>query len=727
MIITLKLKQGTGQKLRRLLVYVGVCSLLSACAQWSSEPAAPSAPEAKVSQAAAQPADSAAKRSELKQANKDAGESVPAASADIYTGTDETILMPKSAPFVELEGEGVTLNFEATPLVDVVHGVLGDILKQEYILQGELSGVVTLRTQAPVKRQELLVILESMLTSHGANLVKRADGRYLVTASKSFKAVNPSFKPSANLQPGYSNVIVPLRYIGAAQMAEILKPVADSSAFVRVDTVRNLLILGGSSTQLSGWLDIIDTFDVDYLAGMSVGVFPIEYTSVTEVESALATLMASSVGEKSSPLSGLIRTVPLESLGAVLVVTPRKELLGQIQNWIERLDRAPSQSAEPQLYVYEVQNSEAGHLAQLVSSVFGGGGGTAGRSNSGVAPGLTSSNLSSDGKSGGGSGKNRQSGGKGSGAASYSLGEEVKIVADDFNNSLLIYATGNEYKKIKSALEQLDVMPSQILIEASIIEVTLNDDLQYGLEWYFDNKLSGGWSGDGYVGLSPNADVNVPSFGYAFTNALDGVQVLLSAESTKELVKVLSNPSIMVLDNHAAKIHVGTQQPIRGGQTISDGGVISNSINYRDTGVKLDVVPSVNSGGLVTLDLIQSVTDIGPVDTATKQASFFERNIESRVAVRSGHTVVLGGLISDKRTKGRTGLPFFKDLPLIGGLFGSTTSDERRTELLVIITPHVMKTDQDIQAVNKEMRSRMKGLKAFEQSIDHNKLVDPNF
>ncbi|MDO6746787.1 type II secretion system secretin GspD [Gilvimarinus sp. 1_MG-2023] len=643
----------------------------------------------------------------------------------VYAGSDQTISTPKAEPTTKMVGDGVSLNFENTPLIDVVHGILGDILAQEYQVQGNIPGVVTLRTQAPIPRDELLVILESMLQANGAALVKRTDGRYLVTVNKGFRSANPSFNNSANVQPGYNNVIVPLQFIGAAQMAEILRPVAPDDAFVRVDTVRNLLILGGTSTQLNGWLDIIDTFDVDFLAGMSVGVFPIEYTSVAEVELALATLMATSVGEKASPLSGLIRTVPLESLGAVMVVTPRKELLGKVQTWIERLDRTPSQGAEPQLYVYEVQNSEAGHLAQLIGNVFGGGGvGSSNRGNSGVAPGLTPSNLSSDGASGT---SNQQSRQKNSSASSYSLGEEIKIVADDFNNSLLIYATANEYKKIKAALEQLDVMPSQILIEASIIEVTLNDDLQYGLEWYFDNNLSGGWSGDGYVGLSPNGTVSVPSFGYAFTNALGSVQTLLSAESTKELVKVLSNPSIMVLDNHAAKIHVGTQQPIRGSQTISDGGVISNSVNYRDTGVKLDVVPSVNAGGLVTLDLVQSVTDIGPVDAATDQASFFERNIESRVAVRSGHTVVLGGLISDNQTKGRTGLPFLKDLPLIGGLFGSTTANERRTELLVIITPHVMKTDQDIRAVNKEMRSRMKGLKAFEQSIDNSKLIDPNF
>ncbi|WP_049723720.1 type II secretion system secretin GspD [Gilvimarinus polysaccharolyticus] len=703
--------------------------MLTSCAQWQVDDTPHTAESAQELQ---DTLDSNNSKPEVFGAVESAVDNKPSDSpVSVYQGTGKTIDMPKRTAVVELDGKGVTLNFASTPLEDVVHGILGDILAQEYVVEGEIPGVVTLRTQAPVARQELLIILESMLDANGAALVKRADGRYLVTASKDFKAANPLFQNSASLQPGYSNVIIPLQYIGAAQMAEILQPVAPESAFVRIDTIRNLLILGGGSTQLNGWLDIIQTFDVNYLAGMSVGVFPIEFTSLEEVEAALATLMATSGDEKSSPLSGLIRTVPLESLSAVMVVTPRKELLSQVQTWIERLDRAPTQSTEPQLFVYSVQNGDADHLAQLISNVFGGSGGgssSSNRGNSGVAPGLTSSNLSSgDNSSTTSSNSQRSSGSSRSGASSYSLADDLRIVADEVNNTLLIYAKGAEYRKIERALKQLDVMPSQILIEASILEVSLTGELSYGLEWYFDNVLGGGWTGDGYVGLGVDSEGGTPAFGYAFSNPLEQVQALLKAESTKSLVKVLSTPSIMVLDNHSASIHVGTQQPIRSSSTLLEGGGVSNSISYRDTGVKLDVTPSVNAGGLVTMDLLQSVTDIGSVDEGTGQASFYERNIESRVAVRSGEAVVLGGLISDNETEGKTGLPFFQDLPIIGSLFGSNTSNERRTELLVIITPHVMKTDQDIRDVTKEMRRRMKGLEAFQRSLDSSKLVDPNF
>lgn len=689
-----------------------LCLVATSCAQLDGTTTA-SEGQASEEQSTAPAGSEAVVYGEGEQANP---EEPQAKTSELYLGDGKTFAMPSDDAVVSLEGDKVALNFENVPLVDVIHGVLGDILKQDYQIEGQITGQVTLRTQAPIERNELVHILEGMLQANGVTMVRREDGRYLVTSRKNFQSANPAFRSGKNLRPGYSNVIVPLDFIGAVQMAEILRPVADESAFVRVDAVRNILILGGMSGQLQGWLEIVETFDVNYLKGMSVGIIPIQNTSMDEILTALETLMANA-SEGGSPLAGLIRTAPLDSLGAVLVVTPRAELLKQVETWVERLDRSPEQGAEPQLYVYRVENGTAEHLAQLLSSIFGSGGGLSSSANkglnSGVAPGLNSSSLSSsnNASSGGMSGSAR--GGK-SGASSFTLGDTIRVVADDFNNSLLIHATAHEYKKIKSALEKLDVMPSQILIEASIIEVTLTDDLRFGLEWYFDNNLSGGWSGEGYVGLAPGPEVDLPAFGYAFTNGMGGVQALLSAESTKSLVKVLSTPSIMVLDNHAAKIHVGQQQPIRAGQTISDGGVISNSITYKDTGVKLDVIPSVNSGGLVTLELIQSVTDAGSPDPATGQRSFFERNIESRVAVRSGHTVVLGGLISDNATQGRTGLPFLSDLPLIGGLFGTTTETETRTELLVVITPHVMKTDQDIQSVTQEMRSRMKAFEIFE-------------
>src|SRR5690606_31251266 len=258
-----------------------------------------------------------------------------------------------------------------------------------------------------------------------------------------------------------------------------------------------------------------------------------------------------------------------ESLGSVLVVTPRESYIEQVKTWIERLDRAPEMGAEAQLFVYPVQNGSASHLAQMLSSLFGGSsmGGSqtsSGQRNDGVSPGLTPTNLSSSDAGqnqtrGAQSGSNRA--GRPSSGSSFSLGESIKVVADEVNNALLVHSTGFEYRKILSVLDKLDVVPLQVLIEASILEVTLSDELEYGLEWYLDNSLGNGWRGRLNVGGSSN--MSVPGFGYAFNNPLGDLRAVLNTIATKNLLRVVSTPSIMVLDNHSAAIHVGDQQPIR--------------------------------------------------------------------------------------------------------------------------------------------------------------------
>jgi general secretion pathway protein D len=287
----------------------------------------------------------------------------------------------------------------------------------------------------------------------------------------------------------------------------------------------------------------------------------------------------------------------------------------------------------------------------------------------------------------------------------------VRVVSDDYNNSLLVYATPYEYQKIERILSKLDVVATQVLIEASIVEVTLTDDLQYGLEWAFDNNLGGGDSGRGLLDVGGNLQ---PQAGFSYTITTETTKAVLNALAEDSLLNVISTPSVMVLDNHTAAINVGDQQPIQSQSTVTDGGTVQNSITYRDTGVQLTVTPSVNDGGLVTLDIEQSVTDVGPVDTATKQRSFNQRAVKSRVAIRSGESVVLGGLIRDSETERQSGVPVLKDIPLVGALFSTTNTTSVRTELLIFITPRVMESDQDLRDLNLEMRSRMRGLTNFE-------------
>ena len=622
----------------------------------------------------------------------------------VFIGNDEVAKLPPARPPIRLDGDAVMLNFEQAPLNEVIHTILGDTLGLDYVIENQVPGEITLRTRSPIPRDQLLPILESLLRNNNVLMIRGPNDRFFISASGNIRSTVPSYASAPGA--GFSNVIVPLQYISATEMAEILKPVARDDAFVRVDTGRNLLILAGTQLQLQGWLDIVSTFDVDQLAGKSVGIFPLANSTVEELFAELEHILATSPDLGIKGISGMVRIMPVERLNSIMVVSPRAHYIATVQAWIEELDSIEDPASEPILQVYPVRNGNAGQLASLLSTIYGGSGGASGTSG-GVAPGMTQAT------SGGGADGSNQRRDVSSGGGTFDLGDDVRVVSDDYNNTLLVYATPYEYQKIERILNKLDVVATQVLIEASIVEVTLRDDLEYGLEWAFDNNLGGGDSGRGLLdlggGLQPQA-----GFSYTITNSAGAVKAVLNALAEDSLINVISTPSVMVLDNHTASIHVGDQQPIQSQSTVTNGGNVQNSITYKDTGVKLTVTPSVNDGGLVTLDIEQSVTDVGPVDAATRQRSFLERNVSSRVAIRSGESVVLGGLIRDNETEGQSGVPVLKDIPLVGSLFSTTTMASTRTELLIFITPRVMESDQDLRDLNLEMRSRMRGLTNFE-------------
>ena len=624
----------------------------------------------------------------------------------VSLGSNTLINIPSVRPPITLMGADVVLNFEQAPLNDVIHTILGDTLNLDYVIENQVAGTITLRTRSPVPRDELLPILESLLRNNNVLMVRGPNDRFFISGSPNIRSTIPGYAsaPAA----GYTNVIVPLQYISASEMVEILQPVARDDAFVRVDAKRNLLILAGTQLQLEGWLDIVSIFDVDQLAGMSVGIFPLANSTTEDVFEELQHILNGTAGDSAAAgIAAMVNVQPVERLNSIMAVSPRSQYVEQVRVWVEKLDNIIDAGSEPTLHFYSVRNADAAQMAMLMGSIYGGssvGGGSGG----GVAPGMTQAQSGS----GAGSNAKRAGGGKGA-SASFTFGDDVRVVADEVNNTLLVYATPFEYQKIEKILIQLDVVATQVLIEASIVEVTLIDGLEYGLEWAFDNNLGGGDTGSGLLdlggGLGPKA-----GFSYTITNSAGAVKAVLNTLAEKSLINVISTPSVMVLDNHTASIHVGDQQPIQSSSTVTNGGNVQNSITYKDTGVKLEVTPSVNDGGLVTLDIDQSVTDVGPVDAATRQRSFLERNVSSRVSIRDGESVVLGGLIRNNETEGRSGVPLLMNIPGLGALFSTTTEASTRTELLIFITPRVMESQQDMRDLNKEMRARMKGLTDFD-------------
>ncbi len=726
-----------GLNMLRNLKSALVVVLLASCATMDSEQATTASADTTDPQQAAAPASKAVvdasaalSTSASALADANAGDQ-PRAAPTIYRGNDSQWRMPAATQPVKFIGDDVSLNFEQAPLSEVTHAIMGDILQLDYIVDRPVKGQVTLRTRTPIPRDELLEVLESLLKANNALLIKSSDGRYLVTGSQGSSLV-PEISNPRSSGAGFSTIIVPLRYISASNMAEILQPVAEERSFVLVDNSRNILMLAGTREQLDGWLDIVTTFDVDQLQGMSVGMFPLENSNVEDVAEALAAMLDNGGQED------LVRIVPVKRLNSLLIVTPRSHYLNTLGVWIERLDSAPDSKFEKRIFVYPVQNTSARRLSKLLNGLYADELGVVtamesdsnggGRGGGGVAPGMSLETMG-DGPSGFASisddSRDQGSAITSIGALSESRGpsamEDVRVVADDDNNALMIYSTGKQFDLIKTALEQLDTVATQVIIEASILEVTLTDKLEYGLEWTFNNSV-GNNTGTGLLSTPPGGPLsaaNTGGFSYVIANTAGQlpIKAVLNALAEEALLNVISTPSVMVLDNNTAFIHVGDQVPIISEQStgLNINDRITQSVIYKDTGVQLEVTPSVNAGGLVTMDVKQSVTDVRKTTTGDEEnPTFLERTIMSRVSVRSGQSVVLGGLIRENASDNDAGIPFLYKLPLVGPLFGATKKENNRTELLVIITPRALVSENDLQEVGEEMRSQVRHMELID-------------
>lgn len=719
----------------------------------------------------------------------------PESRPRIIRGNDQVIAPAR--PVATPSGAPLTFSFEDAPVADVVRTVLGDIMGVPYVLHPPIAGTVTLASRNAISPDQAVFLLESALQANGLAMARDARGTYHVGRADALRNAGSDVRqarPGTPLSPGFGAIVIPLQYIGAGEMAAILRPMVAPDAILRVDTVRNLLVMNGTRTQAEGWLEMVNTFDVDLLKGMSVGVFPLKYATVAEVESALQLVgggggAASGAGAaaarpgasaiagaqtaqqgaggsmamlgEGNPLYGALRVMPIARINSILVVTPRAEYLEQARRWIEKLDLPSNGGSGAQLFIYRVQNGNATHLASVLNGIFGG---VAAQpaANSGVAPGLNSNYGSTGGSLGnsqnvnafGNNSLNRQSsfGSAGrTGATGSSMGQfgsafgntassgannqgqvaptvaaigNVRVMADELNNTLLVWGSRDEFSKIESTLKRLDLPPTQVLIEASIVEVTLNDSLNFGVEWALSGA-TGKYDGVGQLSSSDKTNtgntgsLNVAAgsgFTYALTNSVGKVRVVLKALAEKTAVKMISSPSLMVLDNHTAMMSVGNQVPVVT-TTFNNPDVNSNTastVQYKDTGVNLSVTPSVNAGNLVTMQIDQTVTDTTDGATSASQPVFMQRQISSKVAVRSGETIVLGGLIKDSQTSGKSGVPLLQDIPLLGNLFGTNKRGGDRTELLVIITPRVVRTDPEIREVSEDLRERLKGLKVLE-------------
>jgi general secretion pathway protein D len=638
----------------------------------------------------------------------------------------------------------VTLNVVDADLREVVRMVLQDALGANYVIDPTIHGTVTVQTSQPVPPEDLVAILDAVLRVNGAALVQDGDLYKIVPIEQALiSGATPTIYPLPDAgRPGFGIRIVPLRFLSAAEAARLLEPFAPPGGTIQTDPSRNLLVLAGSPAELDTLNDLIASLDVDWLAGMSFGLFPLKLAPAGDIALELQEVFG---GPEAGPLAGVVRVLPIERLNAVLVISAQPDYLDLARTWIARLDQI-GEDGQPQTYVYPVQNGRAADLANVLSETFGIEAATVGPSDL-LAPGLEPVGIESSGFAlgeGEATGVEEPDMGeeeerRPSGTARSRLGAagseierrtpgglvsafegEVRIVADETTNSLVIRASPRAYREIEAALRQLDIIPLQVLIEATIAEVTLRGQLRYGVEWFFRYGDVSFTSSTGLTDIAGSGPL-APPLGFAaiFSNA--DVRAVFNALETVSDLNVISSPQVLVLDNQTARIQVGDQVPIATQSAVSitdpDAPVV-NSIEQRDTGVILSVTPRVNASGLVIMEIDEETSD--PVQTVTSDIdspTIQQRRVASTVAVQSGQTVVLGGLIQDRRTEATTGIPILHRLPVIGPLFGVTNDEDRRTELLVVLTPRVIRSPDQARAVTEELRQRLRGLAPLEMKV----------
>ncbi|MBV1703803.1 MAG: type II secretion system protein GspD, partial [Hyphomicrobiales bacterium] len=295
-------------------------------------------------------------------------------------------------------------------------------------------------------------------------------------------------------------------------------------------------------------------------------------------------------------------------------------------------------------------------------------------------------------------------------SAAPSTGDSsIAFSEDDANNAIIVYSTATEFRRVEQALRKLDVAPKQVLIEATIAEVSLNDQLKFGVRWFLQNNQgthSATFSEDAAGAVSSV----FPGFSYAlkFANA----QATLNALSAVTKVSVISSPSLMVIDNKTARLQVGDQVPIVTQSAVSTGVVgapIVNSVTYKDTGVILSITPRINDNGRVLLDIDQEVSDVATTTTSgIDSPTIQQRRIKTSVLLSDSQALTLGGLIKSSTNRTSNKVPILGDIPILGNAFKSKNDVRGKTELIIVITPHIIRNPADARAATAEYRNQMR-------------------
>ena len=645
------------------------------------------------------------------------------------------------------------------PAATVAKVILGDVFGVGYTIDPRVQGTVTLASVRPVPKADALYVLENALRMSGVALLRDRSGYRVVRANEAGSSGGVDRTRSA--EPVKGSASKPLRYVSAQTMFKLLDAFGVKATTLRPDTARNTLIITGSGSDRAAAIDTILSFDADWMRGQSVGIFPVRNSSPEPVISEIEKIMDSGEGGLSQ---NVIKFQPIGRLNAILVVSQKPEYLKRASTWIARLDKSDTEGVNLKAYPLRYGNSKV--VTALLNEMLTGhgtGGASLDSASSQISPGGGIS-LSSSGTNpvaqlsamptpasgapaqGGGAAATLNVraapppgstggqdyplgggalGGGGKTAGGSGLLPNVRITADVTNNAVLVYANQESQRIVEQTIRQIDRPQRQIAIEATIAEVTLNDQLNYGVQFFIasqkgsiSNTISGVTT-NGTTAIEPASNAVNAAAGALLGRVLPGFNVLVGAENSPRVildalhnitnVKVLSNPSLVVLDNQAATLQVGDQVPFSTGTAtvLTANNTVVNTIDYKNTGIILRVLPRANANGNVVLDIEQEISSVAAGSAGSLTPTISQRRVKSSIAVASGQTVLLAGLISETESKQRQGIPLLDSIPGVGDAFSHQNTSRARTELILFIRPTVVKDAVDAHVIAEEMRSKI--------------------
>jgi general secretion pathway protein D len=661
-----------------------------------------------------------------------------AARAVVYNGSTENadnnpaVTVEGAAPAAS--GEGYDLNFDNAPIATVAKVILGDILGIGYVIDPRVRGTITLTSGRPVPKSDVLYVLETALRVGSFALVHDTGGYRIVPGGDAVGTGGVDLATDGVTKPGYGISVVPLRNVSAQTVVKLLEGFATRQGTMRVDSARNMIIIQGIGPERRTAVQTILSFDTDWMRGQTVGIFPVHHSTPEPIVAEIEKIMDLGDGGLNQ---NLVKLQPIARLNAILVATNKPALLKTARNWISRLDN--SEISSTGVKVYRIRYGEAKHIAAVLNDMFGGGssgsidsakneiapGGGITTTSSGSTPAPTtpaerltggpapSKQLAGD-NAAGNLGSPALSSPRGGSSGSGAILPGIRITPDVVNNSLLIYANEENYRIIEGALRQIDRPQLQVAFDATIAEVTLNDALNYGVQFFLKSTN---------VGAPPDTGSVINTIGNAvLSRTLPGFNILVGSEAAPQAVidalhtvtdvKVLSNPSLVVVDNGVATLQVGDQVPITTGTAtvLSANNAVVNTINYQNTGIILRVVPRVSANNTVRLDVEQEISSVSTASaTGTLTPTISERKVKSTLTVADGQTVLLAGLISETQNNSRNGIPLLDQLPgYLGDAFSHQNKTVQRTELIIFIRPQIIRDSVDAHLVAEELRTKLK-------------------